>query len=85
MALTVALLLLQPIRELIGRVKIAKGFGSEVEFTKAFESMEENVDEVLESAEKNVDGILKSAEENLDEVLEPKLTSEQPEDIKDHT
>ncbi|WP_411730937.1 hypothetical protein [Paeniglutamicibacter sp.] len=73
-ALTVALLLLQPIRKLIGRVTIAKGFGGEFQFAKTFESMEENVDEVLESVEKKVD-----------EVLESKLTSEQPEDLETHT
>lgn len=48
-ALTIALLLLQPIRGLIGRVRAAKGFGGEVEFSKTLESVEDSVDEVLES------------------------------------
>lgn len=47
--LAVVLLLLKPLKELIGRVKGAKGFGGEVEFSNLLEAAEENVDEVLES------------------------------------
>lgn len=48
-ALTIVLLVLQPLRMLIGRVRAAKGFGGEVEFSGLLEAVEENVDEVLES------------------------------------
>ncbi|MET4638327.1 hypothetical protein [Mycetocola sp. 2940] len=47
--LVVVLLLLKPIRRLIGRVKAAMGFGGELEFSELLEVAEENVDEVLES------------------------------------
>lgn len=49
MALITVLLLLRPLKNLIDRVKGAKGFGGEVEFREGLESAEENVDEVLES------------------------------------
>lgn len=48
-ALAIVLLVLQPLRLLIGRVRAAKGFGGEVEFSGLLEAAEENVDEVLES------------------------------------
>ncbi len=48
-ALTIVLLLLRPLRKLIGRLRAAKGFGGEVEFSDLLEAAEENVDEVLES------------------------------------
>jgi hypothetical protein len=48
-ALTIVLLLLKPLKKLIGRVKGAKGFGGEVEFSEGLEAAEDNVDEVLES------------------------------------
>lgn len=49
MVLITVLLLLEPLKKLIGRVKGARGFGGEVEFREGLESAEENVDEVLES------------------------------------
>ena len=48
-SLVVILLLLKPIRKLISRTKVAKGFGGEVEFHNLLEATEESVDEVLES------------------------------------
>lgn len=49
-ALIVVLLLLEPLRKLIGRVKGAKGFGGEVEFNDLIEDAEENVDIVLDES-----------------------------------
>lgn len=44
-ALIVVLLLLKPIRKLIGRVRTAQGFGAKFQFSERLQSLEENVDE----------------------------------------
>ncbi|WP_377466912.1 hypothetical protein [Populibacterium corticicola] len=46
--LIVVLLLLEPLRKLIGRVKGAKGFGGEVEFGELLEKAEDKVNKVLD-------------------------------------
>lgn len=48
--LVLVLVLLKPIRGLIGRIKGAKGFGTELEFNQGLEEAEESIDVVLETA-----------------------------------
>lgn len=49
-AFIVVLLLLKPLRELVGRIKSAKGFGGEVEFDDLIEGIEEFTDKAIEDS-----------------------------------
>lgn len=61
--LVVVLLLLTPLKKLIGRVKGAKGFGGEVEFNELVESAEKKVNKVLDEDSETADRGAESGQE----------------------
>lgn len=75
MALVIVLLLLKPIRKLIGRVRGARGFGAEVEFGKEVKNVENNVYEVLDEETESEDGAARTTNKTSSKPLDLVLSN----------